>query len=65
MYNVGPRMKRTHSIRIPVTLAEMREAKQLARRLDRPLTTLLREMLRDAAGKSAGTPSQAARKPSS
>jgi hypothetical protein len=57
-------MKRTHSIRIPVTLAEMREAKQFAKRLDRPLTTLLREMLRDAAGKSLAAPPQAARKPS-
>ena len=42
-------MKRTHSIRIPVTLAEQREAQKLAERLDTPLTQLVRKMLRDAA----------------
>jgi hypothetical protein len=42
-------MKRTRSIRIPVTLAEMREAKQLAERLDTPLTQLIRKLLREAA----------------
>lgn len=42
-------MKRTHSIRIPVTLAEQREAQKLAERLDTPITQLVRKMLRDAA----------------
>jgi hypothetical protein len=46
-----PGPKRTHSIRVPVTLAEMRAARRLAERLDTTLTRLLREMLRDAASK--------------
>jgi|HubBroStandDraft_2_1064218.scaffolds.fasta_scaffold01740_13 hypothetical protein len=45
-------MKRTHSIRIPVTLAEQREAQKLAERLDVPLTQLVRKMLRDESSKS-------------
>jgi hypothetical protein len=45
-------MKRTHSIRVPVTRAEQREAQKLAERLDMPLTQLMRKMLRDAASKS-------------
>lgn len=43
-------MKRTHSIRIPVTLAEQHAAQRLAKRLDVPLAQLVRKMLRDAAG---------------
>jgi hypothetical protein len=46
------RMKRTHSIRIPVTLAEQREAQKLAERLDVPLAQMLRKMLRDAVGEN-------------
>lgn len=51
-------MKRTHSIRIPVTLAEQRDAQKLAERLDVPLAQLLRKMLRDAA--SEGRPEKKA-----
>jgi len=45
-------MKRTHSIRVPVTLAELREAQQLAERLDTPIALLVRKMLRDYAKES-------------
>ena len=43
------RTQRTHSIRIPVTLEEQREAQKLAERLDVPFAQLVRKMLRDAA----------------
>jgi hypothetical protein len=49
-------MKRTHSIRVPVTLAEMRAAQQLAERADMPLALLIRKMLRDAAGEAREKP---------
>ena len=49
MYNKCVRMKRAHSIRIPVTLVEQREAQKLAERHDVPLAQLVRKMLRDAA----------------
>ena len=41
-------MKRNHSIRIPVTLAERRAAQKLAESKDMPLAQLLRKMLREA-----------------
>jgi hypothetical protein len=44
--------QRTHSIRIPVTLAEQRAAQKLAERLDMPLARLMRKMLHEAAKKT-------------
>jgi hypothetical protein len=42
------KMKRMHSIRVPVTLTEQRDAQRLAERLDVSLAQLVRKMLRDA-----------------
>ena len=53
--------QRTHSIRIPVTLAEQREAQKLAERLDVPLAQLMRKMLRDAASEERPAKKVAAR----
>ena len=48
------RMNRDHSIRVPVSAAELREAQQLAERLDMPVALLVRKMLRDAASEFPG-----------
>ena len=44
--------KRDHSIRVPVTLVELRSAQKLAKNLDMPIAQILRKMLREMAEKN-------------
>lgn len=41
--------KRDHSIRTPVTAAELKSAQKLAEKLHMPIALLIRKMLRDTA----------------